>query len=102
MGIGSSVDIIRKLTRLRSRWEAVPEDRDRIDEMRRKVRELLDTDAKPMSGHGGDRVQVDISTPNEQSVDTSNKTQGGTSREYILRRLKRDRPDLADEEWQAR
>ncbi len=86
VGIGSDVETIRKLTRFRSRWEGVPEERESIDQMRREIERLL---LEPVNtlGTNQHRVGGDNITPTAER---------GTSREYTLRFLKRDRPDLAE------
>jgi hypothetical protein len=46
-----------------------------------------DNDVKPLAGHGGDRT--------EQDANGNLKAVGSNQAEYLVRRLKRDRPDIA-------
>ncbi len=56
--------------------------------MRETVRDMLERDPPPLlAPHRPDKVDMSTLSP---------ETQGGTSREYTVRRLKRDRPDLAE------
>jgi hypothetical protein len=56
-----------------------------IDERAKRQAEDRANEAKPLSGHGGNRrgVQVD-----------NIKLKGGTSAEYLTRKIARDRPDI--------
>ncbi len=86
VGVGSSVREIKKIVSVRSRNEAHPETAEALASMRRAVDDLVN---EPLPAHGGDHSGQDnniILPPPEQQ---------GTSREYTVRRLKRDRPDLA-------
>ena len=73
---------------VKSRREGLPEVAASLAAMREAVRVLTERDIPPLlAPHRPDKV--DMST---LSIDT----RGGNSREYTVRRLKRDRPDLAE------
>jgi len=52
------------------------------------AKDLLD---EPLAKHGGDRM-----TSSQASLSDKLENKGGTSESYLFRRLKRDRPDLAE------
>jgi len=54
--------------------------------LRKAIREA----APPIAGHGGPRTKEQV-----DGINLTDGSGGGTSAEYILRRLKRDRPELA-------
>jgi len=92
-GLGWSIKDLKAVLSLTHRYEAPnPVNRtisDRLNAMRTEVNRLLADDIEPTNPHGGDRRsnQIDVS---------SRSGQGGNSRAYIISRLKRDRPDLAE------
>jgi hypothetical protein len=57
--------------------------------MRERVGRLIRQEVGALKGHGGDRRSADFQPNNV-------KLNGGNSATYALRRLKRDRPDLAE------
>ena len=91
VGVGSTVDAVSKLVRLSHRYEAgSPERAAKLATMRYRVRTLIEGDSPPGADNGANQWSgLDISNPRPSQ-------QGGTSRDYTLARLKRDRPDLAE------
>jgi len=82
------VDAVSKLVRLSHRYEAgSPERAAKLAAMREKVDDLLN---EPTNNQGrpdkGNNITFIPTQDNER----------GTSRDYTVRRLKRDRPDLAE------
>ncbi len=87
-GIGSTPDNILTTIKLQHKHESHPSPvRERMDAMRQEVTRLLH---EALPDHGGDRIEqgYNITLPEEN--------ERGTSQSYTLRRLRRDRPDLAD------
>lgn len=91
VGVGSTVDAVSKLVRMSHRYEAgSPERAAKLATMREKVRTLVEGESQAVTTHGVNQWGgLDISSPPASG-------QGGTSRDYTLARLKRDRPDLAE------
>jgi hypothetical protein len=93
VGVGSTLEQIKKIVALQSRRELLPDVAESLATMREKVQLLTEREAPETNPNGGDRrsqeFQFDISN-------RSRSGQGGTSRDYTLARLKRDRPDLAE------
>ena len=86
-GIGSTVEIIRKLLQLPHKAEWNADERQRMDDLRRQVEDLVTPEA---ATHGGDRKS------DEYQVDDVNSIGAGNSATYLTARLKRDRPDIAE------
>lgn len=60
------------------------------DELRARVQRAYDAEIQPLAEHGGDRRSDAV------QVDPVNlKAQGGNSRDYVIARLERDDPQLA-------
>ena len=88
-GLGWDVEDVKNIIRFEHKYEKegvrhTPAKAAEMEAMRRKVRDLLNPEA---AGHGGDR--------RSEQVDNVNMKQGGNSESYTVRRLKRDRPELA-------
>ena len=84
VGVGSTLEQIKKIVALQSRNEAHPETAAKLASMRRAVDDLVN---EPLPAHGGDR-----SAQGSNAILPVGEDRG---REYTVRRLKRDRPDLA-------
>lgn len=93
VGVGSSVEQVKKIVLLKSRHETHPETAANLAAMRAKVRALTEEESREVIKNGGDR-RGDGSSLTCQTEQPSG--QGGNSRAYSIARLKRDRPDLAD------
>jgi len=92
IGVGSTLEHIKKIVALQSRNEAHHETAEKLASMREKVRLLVDGEKEGVARQGefgGGHGRLDMS-----SLPPSG--QGGNSRDYTLARLKRDRPDLAE------
>ena len=90
-GAGASVETVAKLVRLSHRYEAGSTERaTRLAAMRTKVAQLTDAIAasKPLPNQGRPNKDNNVMFPPTE--------QQGNSREYTLRRLQRDRPELAE------
>lgn len=90
-GLGYDPDQLSKLLALRHPHESVPDVADRMTQMREEVQELLRGEVPEVAPHGGDRR-----SESNQVRDTNLKT-GTDSAEYVLARLKRDDPELAEQ-----
>ncbi len=89
IGIGVGVDLARRLVALPHRREALPEHAAAVAQLRREFERLLLEPLRPpgrprkQRGNVGDRI---VPPP----------VRGSTSREYLLRRLRRDAPQLVE------
>ncbi len=93
-GIGSSRAEIETMIRLHHKHEAGnPKLRKRMDAMRETVGRLLREDEPKLGEHR--RPRKDERTGKDGGATRSSETRG-TGYTYTLRRLKRDRPDLAE------
>ncbi len=90
-GVGSTLEQIKKIVALQSRRELLPEVAESLAEMRETIANLLNEPGNP---NGGDRRSQEFQGNNVTLLPPPEER--GTSREYTLRRLKRDRPDLAE------
>ena len=87
VGVGSTLAKIKLIVTLQSRNEVHPEVAEALASMRRTVNDLIEA---PLLTHGGDR------SGQGYNVIPDPPEQRGNTREYTVRRLKRDRPDLAE------
>jgi hypothetical protein len=91
-GLGWTMDSLKCILQMQHRFEhegsSHTEIQERLQEMRRRVMDLLHD---PSNGHGGDRKSTLHS-----NLDFAPSEQRGNSSSHKLRRLKRDRPDLAE------
>jgi len=98
VGVGSSVEEIKKIALLKSRHERNPETAAKLASMRRAVDDLAN-EALPAHGEigrGRGKDRIPTSTGNLAfDLPRAGRKQEGRGRDYELRRLKRDRPDLA-------
>lgn len=91
VGIGLPERDVLALVALHHRHEAGdPALRDELEQMRREVRRLL---LEPLAPHGGAR-RAGVRRDADRGM--GDRAGGGTGRDYLLRRLRRDRPDLAE------
>ncbi len=90
VGVGSTLANIKLIITVESRNEAQPEVAEALARMRRTVDDLMDA---PVESHGGDRRSPEYQDYIRTLIPSPEHR--GTTREYTIRRLKRDRPDLA-------
>ena len=89
-GLGWDVEEVKNIIRFEHKREKEgvrhdPAKAAEMEAMRRKVRDLLNPEAR------------DVGRPNSaDNVDNVNNNKGGNSESYTVRRLKRDRPGLAE------
>ena len=88
VGIGTGVELIRKLVTLPHRREVLPAHVAAMRDLQRDLERLLLEPLGPRGGPRSRREQADV-------INRPSRSPGGTSREYLLRRLQRDAPDLA-------
>ena len=86
VGVGSTLEQIKKIVAMRSRNEAHPETAEKLASMRRAVDDLVNEPLAQNGEIGRGRNSYRNPTP----TDTDER-----GRDYDLRRLKRDRGDLA-------
>ncbi len=91
VGVGSTLEQIKKIVALHSRRELLPDVAESLATMRETIANLLNPSGNP---HGGDRRSPGFQDNN--IILNPPPEQQGTSRDYTLARLKRDRPDLAE------
>lgn len=93
VGVGQSADKILKLLELEHRYEHnQPKWNERMRVLRDAVRKELDAEIEPLNPNGTNRHTVDKS---RDSITTPRNVEDRSS-EYIIARLKRDNPELAD------
>ncbi len=89
VGIGASVELVRRIVALPHRREALPEHAAAIQALRCDVERLL---LEPLAPPGRPRKRVN----NDANTNIPAPARAGGSREYLLRRLRRDAPELAE------
>jgi len=89
VGVGSTLEQIKKIVALQSRRELLPEVAASLTAMRETLARLVKA---PLPAHG----EVGGGHGRDDNVMSDPPEQQGNSREYTVRRLKRDRPDLAE------
>lgn len=92
VGIGSDVELVRLLLTLPHRREALPEHAAAMATLREEMERLLLTPLPPHGKGAKRRVGVANSNPTPPPA----RARGGTGREYTIRRLRRDAPELAE------
>lgn len=95
-GVGWSQQAVRTVLELQHRYEKTNAKKAKeMAAMRRMVTTLLNP-ALPKNGANQYKSGFDNIKPTSPDWTNYNKTQGGTSPAYALRRLKRDNPELAE------
>mgnify|MGYP006990451346 CR=1 FL=1 len=89
-GLGYDPDQLPKVLQLRHPHESVPKIAYRMAAMREQVKRLLLEEIPESQSHGGDRRS------NEVQVRVTNLKAQTDTAEYIVARLKRDAPELAE------
>lgn len=92
VGIGANVELVRRLLTLPQRREALPEHAAAMATLREEVERLLLTPLPPHGKGAKRRGGVASSNPTPPPA----RARGGTGREYTIRRLRRDAPELAE------
>jgi len=88
-GIGSDVEMVRRLVALPHPKEQLPEHAAAMRELRADIERLL---LEPLAAHGGARRRPAQDGNHTLPTDAV----APNSREYVLRRLRRDAPELAE------
>lgn len=88
-GLGWNEDSLRKVILFKHRDESKPDVAERLKRMREVVRDELEIPLPENGEVGRGRNSFDI-------IKAKHDNSGGTSASYLTRRLKRDRPDLAE------
>ena len=92
VGIGADVELVRRLLTLPQRREVLPEHAAAMATLREEVERLLLT---PLPPHGkGAKRRGGVASSNTTPPPVG--ARGGTGREYTIRRLRRDAPELAE------
>lgn len=89
-GLGYSIKQLRALLQLQHPGEGAAVVRERMDAMRAEVARLIADDVPVSAAHG------EVGRGRRRVDDINSNGQGGTSSAYVIGRLKRDRPDLAE------